>query len=73
MPRLTRRHQPAEPKPVPPLVPCEQCGRKVRAGADGTTGPHQRPTVPGDDGHSDIVPTFTACTTEDRQSGTGED
>jgi hypothetical protein len=74
MPKLRRNGQPAEPRPVPPITECPACGRKVRAtGLDGTIGPHERPTQPGEAGHNDIVPTYTGCSTGDRQPGTEED
>jgi hypothetical protein len=58
-----RREPSAGPMPVPPVVECPACGRKVRAAdLDGMIGPHERPAQPGDDGHSEIVPTYTACT-----------
>lgn len=51
-----------EPTPLPPIVECPSCKRRVRAlDLDGTIGYHERPAVPGEDGHSDIVPTYREC------------
>jgi hypothetical protein len=61
-----RRGPSAGPKPVPPLVTCERCGRKVRAASvDGTIGPHLRDARPGDPEFTPDVPVMVPC---DRQA-----
>jgi hypothetical protein len=57
-----RRAVSAGPAPVPPLVTCERCGRKVRAASvDGTIRPHLRDARPGDPEFTPDVPVMVPC------------
>lgn len=57
-----RKNRP-EPRPLPPVVRCDVCGRQARAvDLDGTTiGFHERPARPGDSNYSQEVPTYVIC------------
>jgi hypothetical protein len=49
------------PRVEVPVTPCGRCGRPARLGPEGEQMAHLRPTMPEEPGHSDIVPTMTAC------------
>ena len=60
--KAAREGQPVQRVEIP-KVTCERCGQEgIYADASGRPHPHLRPTRPGEQLHSSIVPTRIDCT-----------